>query len=121
MATKLKSLKAGMLAGMAAEKSRSDSLDRFARAEAAISQHPNGLLRDRLSEQTAAFSAESAETESSRPLIRILLTHLHDNPLNARRIYDPAVVQERAASIATHGQKRRASPRRTRPGPGTTS
>ena len=118
MATKLKSLKAGMLAGMAAEKSRSDSLDRFARAEAAISQHPNGLLRDRLSEQTPAFSAESAETESSRPLIRILLTHLHDNPLNARRIYDPAVVQERAASIATHGQKTPglAAPDPSRPG-----
>ena len=105
MATKLKSLKAGMLAGMAAEKSRSDSLDRFARAEAAITQHPNGLLQARLQEQMPAFSAESAESENSRPLVRILLTHLHDNPLNARRIYDPAVVQERAASIATHGQK----------------
>ncbi len=64
MATKLKSLKAGMLAGMAAEKSRSDSLDRFARAEAAISQHPNGLLRDRLSEQTAAFSAETQKRKA---------------------------------------------------------
>ncbi|WER49551.1 ParB/RepB/Spo0J family partition protein [Cupriavidus sp. WKF15] len=118
MATKLKSLKAGMLAGMAAEKSRSDSLDRFARAEAAISQHPNGLLQARQQEQAPSFSAESAETESSRPLVRILLTHLHDNPLNARRIYDPAVVQERAASIATHGQKTPglAAPDPSRPG-----
>lgn len=118
MATKLKSLKAGMLAGMAAEKNRSDSLDRFARAEAAISQHPNGLLQARQPEQPAAFSAESAETENSRSLVRILLTHLHDNPLNARRIYDPAVVQERAASIATHGQKTPglAAPDPSRPG-----
>ena len=118
MATKLKSLKAGMLAGMAAEKTRNDSLDRFARAEAAISQHPHGLLQARLQEQTPPFSAESAETESSRPLIRIPLTHLHDNPLNARRIYDPAVVQERAASIATHGQKTPglAAPDPSRPG-----
>lgn len=118
MATKLKSLKAGMLAGMAAEKTRNDSMDRFARAEAAISQHPNGLLQARLQEQIPSFSAESAETESSRPLIRILLTHLHDNPLNARRIYDPAVVQERAASIATHGQKTPglAAPDPSRPG-----
>ncbi len=118
MATKLKSLKAGMLAGMAAEKTRSDSLDRFARAEAAISQHPNGLLQARLHEQTMPFSAESAEPDNSRKLIRILLTHLHDNPLNARRIYDPAVVQERAASIATHGQKTPglAAPDPARPG-----
>ncbi|GAB3106222.1 ParB/RepB/Spo0J family partition protein [Cupriavidus yeoncheonensis] len=118
MATKLKSLKAGMLAGMAAEKTRNDSMDRFARAEAAISQHPNGLLQARMQEQTTPFSAESAETESSRPLVRILLSHLHDNPLNARRIYDPAVVQERAASIATHGQKTPglAAPDPSRPG-----
>ncbi|CAG9177163.1 Nucleoid occlusion protein [Cupriavidus laharis] len=118
MATKLKSLKAGMLAGMAAEKSRGDSLDRFARAEAAISQHPNGLLQARLQEQTPPFSAESVEAENPRPLVRILLTHLHDNPLNARRIYDPAVVQERAASIATHGQKTPglAAPDPSRPG-----
>ncbi|CAG9173689.1 ParB/RepB/Spo0J family partition protein [Cupriavidus pinatubonensis] len=118
MATKLKSLKAGMLAGMAAEKNRSDSLDRFARAEAAISQHPNGLLQARQPEPPTAFSAESAETENSRSLVRILLTHLHDNPLNARRIYDPAVVQERAASIATHGQKTPglAAPDPSRPG-----
>ncbi|WP_454765655.1 ParB/RepB/Spo0J family partition protein [Cupriavidus campinensis] len=108
MATKLKSLKAGMLAGMAAEKTRNDTMDRFARAEAAISQHPNGLLQTTRPERQApqTFSAESAEVvESGRTLIKVPLAQLHDNPFNARRIYDPAVVQERAASIATHGQK----------------
>ncbi|SPA49385.1 ParB/RepB/Spo0J family partition protein [Cupriavidus taiwanensis] len=107
MATKLKSLKAGMLAGMAAEKSRNDTMDRFARAEAAISQHPNGLLQGRAAAETSpGFSAESLDdVAAGRQLIRIPLAQLHDNPLNARRIYDPAVVQERAASIATHGQK----------------
>jgi len=106
MATKLKNLKAGMLAGMAAEKSRSDTLDRFARAEAAIAQHPNGLLQARPAEVVAAFSAESADDAlEGRTLIRVPLSKLHDNPFNARRLYDPAVVQERAASIATHGQK----------------
>ncbi|AOY95128.1 chromosome partitioning protein ParB [Cupriavidus sp. USMAA2-4] len=120
MATKLKSLRAGMLAGMAAEKSRSDGLDRFARAEAAIAQHPNGLLQGRANEIAAVFSAESPlPTESGgRILKRIPLTELHDNPFNARRIYDPAVVQERAASIATHGQKTPglAAPDPARPG-----
>ncbi len=107
MATKLKSLKAGMLAGMAAEKSRNDTMDRFARAEAAISQHPNGLLQGRGAVETPpVFSAESPDdVAAGRQLIRIPLAQLHDNPLNARRIYDPAVVQERAASIATHGQQ----------------
>jgi len=119
MATKLKSLKAGMLAGMAAEKSRSGAIDRFARAEAAISQHPNGLLQGRATEIAAVFSAESAPEElGGRTLKRIPLIQLHDNPFNARRIYDPAVVQERAASIATHGQKTPglAAPDPARPG-----
>lgn len=119
MATKLKSLKAGMLAGMAAEKNRSETLDRFARAEAAISQHPNGLLQGRGTDAAPAFSAESfGEAAAGRQLIRIPLAQLHDNPLNARRLYDPAVVQERAASIATHGQKTPglAAPDPARPG-----
>lgn len=120
MATKLKSLKAGMLAGMAAEKTRNDALDRFARAEAALSEHPNGLLQtQRNGQAVGTFSAESgAAAEQGRQLIRIPLTQLHDNPFNARRIYDPAVVQERAASIATHGQKTPglAAPDPTRPG-----
>jgi len=43
---------------------------------------------------------------------------LQENPLNARRIYDPQIVQERAASIATHGQQTPglAAPDPTRPG-----
>lgn len=123
MATKLKSLKAGMLAGMEAEKTRNDTMDRFARAEAAISQHPNGLLQSQRPERPApvapTFSAESVDdAETGRTLIKIPIAQLHDNPFNARRIYDPAVVQERAASIATHGQKTPglAAPDPTRPG-----
>ncbi len=51
MATKLKSLKAGMLAGMAAEKTRNDTMDRFARAEAAISQHRTGCSQSQRPER----------------------------------------------------------------------
>lgn len=120
MATKLKSLKAGMLAGMAAEKTRGDALDRFARAEAAISQHPNGLLQARSREPNPIFSAESEMEDEGdgRILMKVPLAQLHDNPFNARRIYDPVVVQERAASIATHGQKTPglATPDPARPG-----
>ena len=76
MATKLKSLKAGMLAGMAAEKTRSDAIDRFARAEAAISQHPNGLLQSAraMPPQSPAFSkpirASSGSPTPAYPAIR---------------------------------------------------
>ncbi|XQU70856.1 hypothetical protein OJJOAM_003645 [Cupriavidus sp. H18C1] len=61
MATKKKNLRAGMLAGMAAEKSRADTLDRFARAEAAIAKHPHGLLQAKGAETTPTFSAENEE------------------------------------------------------------
>lgn len=119
MATKLNNLRAGMLAGMAAEKTRNATLDRFARAEAAIAQHPNGLLKAKGAEAPESFSAESGEAAAEgRVLKKIPLAQLHDNPLNARRIYDPATVQERAASIATHGQKTPglAAPDPSRPG-----
>jgi ParB family chromosome partitioning protein len=124
MATKNKNLKAGMLAGMAAEKGRTpEPLDRFALAEQAIAERPGGLLAPAASPpargepntlgsgeplvhtQNGAFSAETSASANGRRLERIPLASLLDNPLNARRIYDPEVVQDRAASIATHGQK----------------
>jgi len=132
VATKAKNLKAGMLAGMVAEKSRTtEPLDRFARAEQVIVERPGGLLAPPLTPPAApaapAKSPVTAETGTAtsvgsvasggfsaettvagggaRRLERIPLASLLDNPLNARRIYDPEVVQDRAASIATHGQK----------------
>lgn len=131
MATKAKNLKAGMLAGMVAEKSRAtEPLDRFARAEQVIVERPGGLLAPPVAPASSAsalaaaaavsaqdlavpagppvsagFSAESPIAAGARRLERIPLAFLLDNPLNARRIYDPEVVQDRAASIATHGQK----------------
>lgn len=117
MSAKLKSLKDGMLAGIAAEKTKTTPVDRFALAEQAITSHPRGLLG-----QPAAptFSAESTApaNASERRVIRIPLERLQENPLNARRIYDPQTVQERAASIATHGQQTPglAAPHPSKPG-----
>lgn len=118
MATKIKNLKAGMLAGMVAEKTRTEPIDRFALADQVIVERPGGLLSS-VAKLTSvpvpapeltsaqAFSAESAGATgvAGRRLERIPLASLLDNPLNARRIYDPEVVQDRAASIATYGQK----------------
>lgn len=42
MSAKLKSLKDGMLAGIAAEKTKAAPVDRFALAEQAITSHPRG-------------------------------------------------------------------------------
>ncbi len=104
MSAKLKSLKDGMLAGIAAEKTKATPVDRFALAEKAITSHPRGLLGQPVA---STFSAESAasETPAERRVVKIPLDRLQENPLNARRIYDPQIVQERAASIATHGQQ----------------
>ena len=55
--------------------------------------------------QSATFSAESsAETPTladARPLRKISIDLVFDNPFNARQIYNPDVIKERAASIAT--------------------
>lgn len=115
MSAKLKSLKDGMLAGIAAEKTKAAPVDRFALAEQAITSHPRGLLGQ---PARPAFSAESqAETSSERRVVKIPLERLQENPLNARRIYDQQIVQERAASIATHGQQTPAWPHRIPPSP----
>ncbi|NWK46965.1 ParB/RepB/Spo0J family partition protein [Ralstonia pickettii] len=118
MSAKLRSLKDGMLAGIAAEKTKAAPVDRFALAEKAITSHPRGLLGQPA--PTPAFSAESAAASnaSERRVIKVPLERLQENPLNARRIYDPQIVQERAASIATHGQQTPglAAPDPARPG-----
>ena len=65
MSAKLKSLKDGMLAGIAAEKTKATPVDRFALAEKAITSHPRGLLGQPV--PTPAFSAESAVLISTGP------------------------------------------------------
>jgi len=99
MALKKDALKAGLKAGMAKEKAKAD---RFAVADQASEAFPQGIIK---SSSDRTFSAESSGVSDRRQVIRIPLESLSDNPLNARRIYDPKVVQERAASLAKDGQK----------------
>jgi ParB family chromosome partitioning protein len=98
--------KTAMRATLSAEKKSVD--DRFATAEAVLNERPAGLAMSAGPRRThgdkGTFSAESAEAEQSRSIITVSLENIHDNPLNAREIYDPNIVKELAASLITHKQ-----------------
>lgn len=81
---------------------------RYDAADSALAGRPLGLVGPTLSTPgaTADFSAEIAGTQTPRDnaVLRVPLALVHDNPLNARHIYDPDAVKALAASIATRGQ-----------------
>ncbi|MCZ2112901.1 MAG: ParB/RepB/Spo0J family partition protein [Anaerolineae bacterium] len=99
MALKSGTLKAGLKAGMSQEKQKAD---RFALADQATSKYPQGMLKV---PPAGTFGAESSAVQAERRIVKIPIEQLTDNPENARKIYDPKVVQERAASMAKDGQK----------------
>lgn len=113
MTAKEQDRKAMLRASMRAETSSVQK--RFAAAEAIMQRSPGGLAPG--STETArgsmsTFSAESdrgargnQEGQGARELRKIALDKVSDNPFNARQLYDPDVIKERAASIATHGQR----------------
>lgn len=104
MALKSGALKAGLKAGMQQEQSKAD---RFALAERAAQEFPAGLLKPPAVMPPQSFGAERlpAQAGLGRQIVRIPIEFLDDNPLNAREIYDPKAIQERAASMAKNGQK----------------
>lgn len=81
---------------------------RYDAADSALEGRPQGLFGPTLAKSQAAadFSAEIDVTQATRnkAVLRVPLTLVHDNPLNARHIYDPEAVKALAASIATRGQ-----------------
>lgn len=50
------------------------------------------------------FRAETERPGGAR-VIQVAISKVHDNPYNARRLYSPELIKERAASIAAEGQK----------------
>lgn len=94
--------KAAMRASLSAEKRDVDA--RFAVADAVLAERPAGLAvaptTARPPEAGLSFSAES----SAHQIVKAPLDRVHENPLNARYIYNPDTVKELAASIATRGQ-----------------
>jgi len=111
MSTKTPDRRALMRASLKAEESSVEK--RFAAAEAAMERAPGGLAGPFPSlnrgAQSTTFGAESEPIGLSggenRQLKKISIDLVFDNPFNARQIYNPDVIKERAASIATHGQR----------------
>lgn len=99
--------------------------DRFAAADVVMDKRPGGLAQvssnaDEITPVQPSFSAESTAPLLSAPslhhyadlkvdskdrVLDILISKVHDNPYNARRVYRPEKIKERAASIAADGQK----------------
>lgn len=81
---------------------------RYDAADTALAGRPLGLVGPTVSKAKTAsdFSAEigAAAQGNDKTIVRIPLSMVHDNPLNARHIYDPEAVKALAASIATRGQ-----------------
>lgn len=94
--------KSAMRATLSAEKQSVD--DRFATADAVLNHRPAGLAMAPAHGARSAFSAENSSPPPARRIVSAPLDRVHDNPLNAREIYDPNVVKELAASLATRGQ-----------------
>jgi ParB family chromosome partitioning protein len=97
--------KSAMRATLSAERKSVD--DRFAIADAVLNDRPAGLAMGAKPQsspvETKAFSAERSQV-TGRSVVTVPLDRIHDNPLNAREIYDANVVKELAASLVTHGQ-----------------
>jgi ParB family chromosome partitioning protein len=100
MNAKVVDRKAAMKAVLGTE--RRDVAARFAAADAVLAQRPSGLAVAS-APVLSAFSA--ARPYEDRRIVSAPLEHVHDNPFNARFFYDPNVVKEYAASIATRGQQ----------------
>jgi ParB family chromosome partitioning protein len=81
---------------------------RYDAADSALAGRPLGLVGPTVAKDRAGpdFSAEidAAQAVNSKAILRVPLARVHDNPLNARHIYDPETVKALAASIATRGQ-----------------
>jgi len=92
--------KAAMRNTLSAE--RQSVQDRFATAEAVLSQRPAGLASAAI--DIAVPPAPAAAGSAERQVIKVPLDLIDDNPVNARHIYNPEVVKAIAASMATHGQ-----------------
>lgn len=76
--------------------------NKFEVAEAELAGRKTGLTTP---DEPSSFGAETgaAAVEGTR-ILSIPLDRVHDNPFNARHIYDPEIVKDLALSLATHGQ-----------------
>lgn len=65
---------------------------RYADADGALEGRPNGLVGPKYESTNIDFSAEINNKNQERTILRIPISTAHDNPLNARQIYDGDVM-----------------------------
>lgn len=88
-------------------KNEAESVDkRFEAAEEAMEGRPLGLVGPRIpvAHSPPDLRAEIDVEPSASMVARVPIGNAHDNPMNARQIYDPEAVKSLAASLATRGQ-----------------
>ena len=79
---------------------------RYQAAEGALEGRPQGLVGPRapVYPEPSDLRAEIGEGMRTRAIYKVPLHMAHDNPMNARQIYDADTIKSMAASIATRGQ-----------------
>jgi ParB family chromosome partitioning protein len=78
---------------------------RYADADGALANRPQGLVGPEAQPLPETnLRAEIATHRGGKGVLSVEIDHAHDNPLNARQIYDPEVIKSFAASLATRGQ-----------------
>lgn len=78
---------------------------RYADADNALAGRPQGLVGPSIATRPAVDdSTVQPLVPGTRTIRRVPIAHAHDNPLNARQIYDPDAIRELAASLVTRGQ-----------------
>jgi ParB family chromosome partitioning protein len=84
---------------------------RFAAADQAMSLRPEGLAgkgTPPADESRSPLTTDLSDTtpgHTNRELVRVPIAHVHDNPYNSRRVYDPQELKRIKDSIRESGQK----------------
>lgn len=77
--------------------------DRYAKADGALANRPQGLVGPKIDAPIHPdLRAENAP--ATKGVLSIPLENAHDNPFNARQIYDLEVIKNLSTSIALRGQ-----------------
>ena len=77
---------------------------RWAKAEQIVSAKPSGLPPSAVPVLEKGNGLSSTVEMLALDVLSVEITKVRDNPRNARKLYDPAVVTQRAASIRLDGQ-----------------
>lgn len=85
------------------EKSETITTDRFAQAAQIVAHKPSGLTH-RTPATEITGTSHSVSPAPGNDVIWALIKHVRDNPRNARKLYDPVKISQRAASIRQDGQ-----------------